>query len=74
MGLYYVTYTCAVKHASQFVSLFSAETECLQDVAFLSQTERKKLDTTHVYKFKTKMVISAEGSMFRNMINVKKTS
>lgn len=73
MGLYYVTYTCAVKHASQFVSLFTAETECLQDVAFLLQTE-KKLDTTHVYKFKTKMVISAEGSVFRKMINVKKTS
>lgn len=41
----------------------------------ISITNReKKLDTTHVYKFKTKMVISAEGSMFRNMINVKKTS
>lgn len=41
----------------------------------ISITNReKKLDTTRVYKFKTKMVISAEGSMFRNMINVKKTS
>lgn len=34
----------------------------------------KKLDTTYVFKFKTKMVISAEGSVFRKMINVKKTS
>lgn len=49
LGLY-VRYTCAVKHASQFVSLLTTETECLQDVAFLSQTEKEKLDAIHVYK------------------------